>query len=87
MNFEIDRLKKIIVLILNEDNMYSLMLNSYSKIYNIEKKNANLKEYFTARLNGKIRLVMKPIGDYPYNLVMIDEIEFMKIDDKHYGEG
>lgn len=30
---------------------------------------------------------MKPIGEYPYNNKMITEIEFIDIDDKHYGEG
>ena len=30
---------------------------------------------------------MKPIGEYPYNNILIDKIEFIKIDDKHYGEG
>ncbi len=87
MNYEYNRLLKIIELILNEDNMYSLMLNSYSKIYNIEKKKVNLKEYYTARLNNKIRLIMKPLGEYPYNLIEIEEIEFVKIDDRDYGEG
>lgn len=87
MDYEYNRLLKIIELILNEDNMHSLMLNGYSKIYNIEKKTGNLKEYYTAKLNSKIRLVMKPCGNYPYNLIEIKEIEFMKIDDRHYGEG
>lgn len=87
MDYEYNRLLIIIELILNEDNMSSLMLNSYSKIYNIEKKKGNLKEYYTARLNTKIRLIMKPCGDYPYNLIEIEKIEFIKIDDSHYGEG
>lgn len=30
---------------------------------------------------------MKPKGEYPYDLVSIEAIEFVKIDDKHYGEG
>ncbi len=30
---------------------------------------------------------MKPIGEYPYNKIEIDEIEFINLDDKHYGEG
>ena len=30
---------------------------------------------------------MKPIGEYPYNLVEITEIEFVEIDDSHYGDG
>ena len=64
--------------------MHTLILNNYSKIYNIEKKTGDLKEYYTARLNGKIRLIMKPIGEYPYNLIEIEEIEFKEIDENHY---
>ena len=30
---------------------------------------------------------MKPIGSYPYNTMEITDIEFIDIDDKHYGEG
>jgi hypothetical protein len=30
---------------------------------------------------------MKPIGEYPYNLVEIDKIEFTRINNDHYGEG
>lgn len=64
--------------------MNELILNNYSKIYNIEKKKGDLKEYYTARLNQKIRLIMKPIGKYPYNLIEIVEIEFIEIDENHY---
>lgn len=87
MTDEIERLYKIVDLILSEDNMHTLILNSYSKIYNIEKKTGNLKEYYTARINKKIRLVMKPVGEYPYNLIEIVELEFIGIDSRHYKEG
>jgi hypothetical protein len=30
---------------------------------------------------------MKPVGEYPYKEIEIDEIIFEDIDDKHYGEG
>lgn len=47
-----------------------------------------MKEIYTAKLNGKLRLDMKPCSDYPYNkLEDIIEIEFIEIDDKHYREG
>lgn len=67
--------------------MKDLLLNPLSKLYNIEKKSGDLKEIYTAFVNKKIRLYMKPIGSYPYNLIEIDIIEFQKIDDRHYGEG
>ena len=74
-------------LIIHSDNLKELMLNPLHLTYNIEKKKVNLKEIYTARLNSKLRLIMKPIGEYPYNLVEITEIEFVEIDDSHYGDG
>ena len=51
------------------------------------KKSGNLKKLYTARINEKLRLIMKPIGEYSYDNISIEEIEFVTIDDKHYGEG
>ena len=45
------------------------------------------KEFYTARINQKIRLFIKPVGEYPYNIIDIIELEFVSIDDSHYGEG
>ena len=74
-------------LIKSSDNMYKLLNSPLAKIYGIAKKSGNLKEIYTADLNKKIRLYMKPEGEYPYDLISIESIEFVKIDDKHYGEG
>ena len=52
-----------------------------------KRKKGDLKEIYTAKVNNKIRLYLKPEGEYPYDLVSIESIEFVKIDDKHYGEG
>lgn len=30
---------------------------------------------------------IKPIGEYPYKLEEIIEVELIEIDEKHYGEG
>ena len=68
-------------------NLKEVIHSDVSITYNIEKKKGNLKEIYTARINNKLRLYMKPIGDYPYNNEQIIEIEFIEIDDKHYGEG
>ena len=67
--------------------MQELFNSPYKNVYMIEQKKANLKEYFTARINNKLRLIIKPVNNYPYNYVEIIEIEFIGIDDKHYGEG
>jgi len=84
---ELERLENIKNVILASENLHRLLLSKYKVIYHIEKKTGNLKEYYTARLNEKIRLLMKPVGDYPYNELEIEDIIFEDIDDKHYGEG
>ena len=88
MDKEIERLVKIEGLIIESDNMKILMNNVMHSIYGIEKKKGNLKELYTAKLNNKLRLYIKPCSDYQYNnLEQIVELEFIEIDDKHYGEG
>lgn len=74
-------------LMIQSKNMKELMLNPLSIVYNIEKKSGNLKEIYTARINQKLRMYIKPVGQYPYNLGEIVETELRQIDDKHYGEG
>lgn len=84
---EQERLNKIISLIKSSINLHMVIINPLSKMYHIEQKKGNLKEYYTARINQKIRLFMKPIGKFPYDTVEITDIEFVEINDKHYGEG
>lgn len=84
---EIETIRKIEELILDIDNLKSLLVNPLARVYNINQKEGTLKEIFTANVNSKIRLYMKPIGDYPYNQIEITDIEFLEIDDKHYGDG
>lgn len=67
--------------------MKKLMLNPLARVYNINKKSGILKEIYTANVNKKIRMYIKPIGEYPYKLEEIVEIELEQIDDRHYGEG
>ena len=42
---------------------------------------------YTANINMKLRMYIKPIGEYPYKLEKIVEVELREIDDRHYGEG
>lgn len=84
---EIETIRNIEELILDTKNLKSLLENPLSRIYNMNKKEGCLREIFTANVNSKIRLYMKPIGEYPYNKIEITDIEFLKIDDKHYGDG
>lgn len=72
---------------IQSENMMKLMLNPLSRVYNIEKKKENLKQFYTARINQKLRMYIKPIGEYPYQLENIVEVELVEIDEKHYGDG
>lgn len=74
-------------LLIQSKNMKELMQNPLSIVYNIEKKKGDLKEIYTAKINSKLRMYMKPVGEYPYVLETIIEIELREIDDKHYGNG
>ena len=87
LNKEIERISNIEELILDSQNLKELIINPLSIVYGIRQKKGDLKEIYTANINDKIRLYIKPIGEYPYNIVEINELEFLKIDNKHYGEG
>jgi len=84
---ELEALDDIKVFLQSKKNMKEVMDDPVHNLYGIEQKHGNLKEFFTAKLNNKIRLKMKPLGEYPYNLIEIEEISFNEIDDHHYGEG
>lgn len=73
-------------LLIQNENLKELMLNPLSKVYRIEKKKNNLKYVYTARINQKLRMYIKPVGEYPYKLEDIIEVELVEIYDKHYGE-
>lgn len=74
-------------LIIQSQTMKTLMLNPLARVYNINKKSGILKEIYTANINDKIRMYIKPIGIYPYELDEIVEVELIEIDDQHYGDG
>lgn len=84
---ELERINNIENLIISSSTLQDVMCSPFKSVYYIEQKKGNLKEFYTARINSKIRLVMKPIGIYPYNKMEITEIEFIDIDKSHYGEG
>ena len=69
---------------ISSSNLKELMHSNFKYIYDIRKKDANLKELYSASLNGNIRLLFKPCGEYPYNEIEIVEIELIEINDKHY---
>lgn len=81
---EIDAIQTFLI---SKDNLQEVMNDSLHFVYNIRPKKANLKEYYTADINRKMRLFLKPVGEYPYNIIEIEEIELSSIDNHHYGEG
>lgn len=87
MKKEEETIEAIEELIMQSETMQKLMLNPLARVYNINKKNGILKEIYTANINAKIRMYIKPVGMYPYKLDEIVEVELVEIDDKHYGDG
>ena len=84
---EEETIEAIEELMIQSKCMKELILNPLARVYNIEKKRGELKEIYTAKINQKLRMYIRPIGKYPYNLEEIVEIELEQIDDKHYGDG
>ena len=78
---ELNNILKIIELY---NNLQSLMNSHYQQIYNIRQKEGNLKEYISASLSNRVRLIIKPMDDLPYNYLSIVDIELIEINDDHY---
>lgn len=84
---ELERINNIENLIIALPTLQDVICSPFKNIYHIEQKKGDLKEFYTTRINNKVRLIMKPHGSYSYNKMEITEIEFINIDDSHYGEG
>ena len=82
---ELEKLNNIKNIIINKENLHELMISEFKYIYDIRKKSGDLKELYSASLNSNIRLLFKPVGEYPYNEIEIIELEFIEINDKHYN--
>ena len=81
-------IEKVERLIIESINMKELLLNPLHYVYGIEKKKGNLKEVYTFKINSKLRGYFIPDAEYPYNnLEKIIDVQFLKIVDKHYGDG
>ena len=81
---ELEKLENIKNIMINSKNLDELMHSAFKYVYDIRKKTGNLKELYSASLNGNIRLLFKPCGKYPYNEIEIVEIELIEINNKHY---
>ena len=84
---EEETIENIEELLIQSNSMKELLLNPLSNVYNINKKKGNLKEIYTADINRKIRMYIKPMGEYRYALEEIIEVKLIEIDNRHYGEG
>lgn len=65
-------------------NLQSLMNSLYQSKYDIRQKEGNLKEYISVSINQRIRLIIKPISELPYNYIEIVDIELVEVNDDHY---
>ena len=48
------------------------------------QKEGNLKEYISVSISQRIRLIIKPISELPYNYVEIVDIELVEVNEDHY---
>lgn len=86
-NYELEELEKFKLLIYNHSNLQEVIEDPLTRHFKLEQKSGNLAGIYTAHLNSKIRLWIKPVGEKPYKLKEIDTIQLVQVDDKHYGEG
>ena len=83
---ERDRIENIKSLLISKDNLQCVINDPLHNIYHIEQLKYNNHNY-SARVNNKVRLIMIPVGDYPYNIIEITDIVFDDIDNYHYERG
>ena len=77
-------LSKLLGIIETYNNLQSLMSSVYQSKYDIRQKEGNLKEYISAILSKRVRLILKPVGELPYNYLIIEDLELIEINDDHY---
>ena len=83
---EKERIENIKSLFISKNTLFDVMNDPLHNIYHIEKLKNNRNDY-SARVNDKIRLIMIPVGNYPYNTLEITDIIFDDIDNYHYERG
>ena len=86
---EKERIENIKNLLISKKTLHDVMIDPLQNVYHIEQLTGNRHEY-SARLNNsnnKIRLIMKPVGNYPYNIMEITDIIFDDVDNYHYERG
>ena len=84
-----ERIENIKNLLISKNTLHDVMVDPLHIIYHIEQLSHNRHEY-SARINNsnnKMRIIMIPIGDYPYKTMEITDIIFDDIDNYHYERG
>jgi len=80
----IEAIEKIEKLLIECDNFQVLNRNPFYKIYHFEKLVGDRQGYYSVRIGGSERIILKPNIDEPYNFIEIDEIIMEEINTKHY---
>lgn len=83
---EKEKIENIKNLLISKSTLHDVMVDPLHNIYHIEQLKENRHDY-SARINNKIRLIMLPVGDYPYSILEITDIIFEDIDNYHYERG
>lgn len=83
---EKEKIENIKNLLISKLTLHDVMIDPLHNIYHIEQLLHNRHDY-SARVNNKIRLIMIPVGNYPYNTIEITDIIFEDIDNYHYERG
>lgn len=86
---EKEKIENIKSLLISKKTLFDVMIDPLHNIYHIEQLTNNRHEY-SARIsnkNNKLRLIMIPVGEYPYKIIEITDIIFDDIDNYHYERG
>lgn len=84
---EYKKLLRIEEFLIEEDNLKTASLNHIWNMYGFEQLKGNDSNKFTAKLNSKIRVVIIPKYNEPYNYIETVNLKMVEIDDHHYKEG
>ena len=86
---EVDRIENIKMFLISKKTLHDVMMDPWHNIYHIHELKETRHEYSAkiSNSNNKLRLIMKPVGNYPYNTIEITDIEFYDLDNYHYKRG
>lgn len=82
---ELNRLKQLMNFLILSDNLKEAKLNPVWNVYGFEQLKGDRKTEFSAQVNGRLRLIFKPIDTvYPYDKYEdIIELSLEEISDRY----